>query len=81
MITELLDSAINEVSCNSLFEITDFQLGFNPMIIFIEECKRNMCIPMDVEIHKINKYKGIIVREHPYKDAVMFSLSMKNKAG
>ena len=79
MITELLDAAINEVSCNNLFELTEFQLGIEPMIIFIEECKRNMGVPMDAEITKINKYKEIRVREHPSKDAVMYSISLKKK--
>ena len=77
MITELLDAAINEYSSYNSFELTEFQLGANPMILFIDECKRNMGIPNDAGITKIFKYKNVKVREHPSKDAVMYSVSLK----
>jgi hypothetical protein len=79
MITELLDSAILEVGCNHLFELTGFQLGSYPMNIFIEECKEMMGIPVKAEIANITNYKGIKISEHPSSDAVMYSIQLKSK--
>ena len=77
MITQLLDAAINELEYQQKYEISEFQLGTEPMRIFIAECLENIGIPVDANISSVNKYKGIRVREHPSKDAVMYSLKIK----
>jgi len=79
MITELLDAAINEVDYNPSFELTEFQLGTEPMKIFITECIAHMGIPIEASISSVIKYKGIRIREHHSKDAIMYSIQLKNK--
>ena len=76
MITELLETAINEVMMSN-FEITEFQLGEHPMQLFIQECKNSIGIPVSADINTITKYKGIRIREHPSKDAVMYAIKAK----
>ena len=77
MITELLDAAINEVEYQQKYEISEFQLGTEPMKIFIAECLENMGIPAEANISSVNKYKGIRVMGHPSVDAVMYCLQLK----
>lgn len=77
MIHELLDAAISEVT-GSKFEIADFRLGKEPMVLFIEEAKSNMG-SIVADIVTITNYKGIVVREHLSDDAVMYSLRLKPK--
>lgn len=76
MITELLDAVITELGYQNKFEITEFQLGAEPMQIFIYEVKEAMGATV-ASISKITKYKGIRVREHESKDAVMYCISVK----
>jgi hypothetical protein len=78
MITELLEAAINELEYQQKFEITEFQLGVEPMQIFIDEAKETMG-SLVADISKITKFKGIRVREHPSKDAVMYSIALRKK--
>jgi len=75
MITELLDTAIDEV-ISSKYYITEFQLGDEPMQIFINEAK-SMMGSYGADISKITLYKSIRVREHPSKDAIMYSIALK----
>ena len=77
MITELLDAVIDEVNCNGAYEITDFQLGSEPMKMFITECLANMGIPIDANITSVNKYKSIPIKLHHNNNAVMYSISIK----
>ena len=79
MITELLDAAIDEVNYNAPFELTEFQLGFETMKIFIDECRDGMNIPVEAIISGITKYKGIPIKEHSSENAVMYSISLKKK--
>lgn len=74
MISELLDNAILEVIA-SRYEITEFQLGEEPMRVFINEAK-SMMGSYGADTVSITYYKGIRVREHPSKDAVMYSISL-----
>lgn len=76
MIIELLEKALNEVM-TSKFEITEFQLGKEPMKLFIDECKKAFGVPIDAEITTITKFKDIRIREHPSKDAVMYVIQLK----
>lgn len=80
MITELLDATIDEMYNNPSWELTEFQLGSEPMAMFIVECKSNMGIPISAEISKITKYKDFRIREHETKDAIMYSIQLKKKA-
>ena len=75
MITELLDTAINECVV-SRYYITEFQLGKEPMQIFVNEAK-SMMGSYGADIAKITQYKGIRVREHESNDAVMYSIAVK----
>lgn len=77
MITELLDASLEELLYQQKFEITEFQLGEEPMRLFINECKESMGIPIDANITSVMKYKGINVKEHPSKNAVLYSLKLK----
>ena len=75
MITELLETAINEVMV-SKYEITEFQLGGEPYHLLKKEVEK--LVPgIKIDIHKINYYKDIPVRQHPSKDAVMYSIQLK----
>lgn len=77
MIMELLDAAIDEVIA-SRYEITEFQLGSEPMGIFINELKQ-MTSYCQVVISEVKKYKSIPVREHSSKDAVMYAIKPINQ--
>jgi hypothetical protein len=76
MITELLDAAINETLISN-FEITEFQIGSEPMDILISEVKSSIGIPIEADITNLTNYKGIRVREHVSRDAVMYCLKLK----
>jgi hypothetical protein len=76
MITELLDAAITEAIINR-YEISQVQLGKEPMQIFIEESKKAMAIPIKADIATITSYKGISIAPHPTRNAVMYSLNRK----
>lgn len=76
MITELLDAAMKEAVINR-YEITQVQLGKEPMRIFIEECKNAMGIPVKADIATVKNYKGISIAPHPTRNAVMYSLNRK----
>ena len=80
MITELLDAAIIEVSCNHSYQLTEFQLGDEPMKIFIAECLENMGIPIDANITSVTSYKSIPIKLHHNKDAVMYLIAVKKLA-
>lgn len=74
MITELLEAAINEVMVSN-FEITGFELGTEPYRILKSEVES--ILEIKVNINKINYYKDIPVRKHPSKDAIMYSIQLR----
>lgn len=76
MIIELLETAINEVMVSN-YEITEFQLGAEPYQILKKEVE-NLVSGIKIDIDKINYYKDIRVRQHPSKDAVMYSIQLKS---
>jgi len=81
MITELLDAAIIEVSCNHSYQLTEFQLGDEPMKIFIAECLENMGIPIErCKYSSVTSYKSIPIKLHHNKDAVMYLIAVKKLA-
>lgn len=73
MIRELLDAAMGEAVINR-YEITQIQLGKEPMLIFIQECKRELAY---ADIATITNYKGVPIAPHPTRNAVMYSLKRK----
>ena len=75
MIREILDATINEVAY-SKFEITEFQLGADPMMMFVLQVKENL-VQTDVDIARIKSYNGIRISEHPSKDAIMYCLRLR----
>jgi hypothetical protein len=65
------------MNCQVRFEITEFQLGMQPMYIFISEFKENMGIPIQANVSNVTMYKGIKISEHPSNDAVMYCLKLR----
>ena len=78
MITELLDAILNELQYQEKSNIKEFQLGEEPMRIFIDEAKQTMGSRV-ADIATITKYKGVSVTKHHSNDAVMFTLQINKQ--
>ena len=76
MIRQILDKAIAEVEKECIYEITQFELGIEPMVLFNNECRDIMGIDKSSYI-EVDNYRQIPVKKHPSTDAVMFALRLK----
>jgi hypothetical protein len=79
MITEILETTINEVLLTNKFEITEFQLGKEPYTILKQEIE-NKTAWVKVNISSINEFMGIPVKLHHNDDAIMYALKLKPAA-
>lgn len=76
MITEILETTINEVLLTNKFEITEFQLGKEPYTILKQEVESKMT-GVKVNIYSINEFMGIPVKLHHNDDAIMYALKVR----
>jgi hypothetical protein len=76
MITEILESAINEVLFTGRFEISEFQLGKEPYTILKHEFE-SAVIGAWINIYSINHFRGIPVKMHNNDDAIMYCLKFR----
>ncbi len=76
MITELLDSAINQVLYSGIFEISEFQLGKDPYNLLKHEVESKL-IGASVNIHTVNTFKGIPVSLHSDHYAIIYFIKLK----